>query len=241
MHQNKKDFIQRVLFSHYLMTYNDIGQPTRNDLIDFNKNLWKAERNTEKTLAIIQSDKKFEIEHRYFSVIKKYSQKRAWCSLRDFFKSPEFNGYFRNALSENGFYEEDFLQLFAFESLQQFELPEDVWNNNSRFRDFILEGTDYQKSKQPLNKILRHYYDKNKNELSGCYPEQFDITFDFVPRMCAMNNCDICPIGFLKQKKLANFHKTCVKNSTLYCSAAMINCNYKIECVGDDCKLLSII
>jgi len=30
--------------------------------------------------------------------------------------------------------------------------------------------------------------------LSG-YPEQFDITFDFVPRMCDKGNCALCPYG----------------------------------------------
>ncbi len=240
-HEDNDDYITRILFSLYLITYHEIGQPSKKDLGDFNKNLDRANKHTEKVMSVLNSDDEFEREYKFFCVNKKYGQKRAWCSLRDFFISPEFNVYFRKSLQEHGFKNEDFKKIFSIESFRQFELPGDVWNNNSRFRKCILEGTEYQESRKDLNIILREYFDKNKHDLEGCYPEQFDVTFDFVPRMCMKNLCNICPIGLVKNPDKSNFYKTCNKNTDYYCSVALMNCGYAIDCSGHDCKLLQCL
>jgi len=234
-HYEKDDLIQRVLFSLYLLTYFEIRQPKKKDIDNFEINIEKAGKRTEKVLTILNENKTFEEEFGKFKKATIFNQKRAWCSLRDFFKSPEFNKYFKNSLEKE---EIDTAQLFTLKSFQQFELPGDVWNNNSKFRNCILENTEYQNSKRSLNKILREYFEKNKEELGDSYPEQFDITFDFVPRMCENNNCDICPIGLIKGNKNSNFEKTCVVDTKYYCPVALTNCNYKIECLGKECELL---
>ncbi len=77
--------------------------------------------------------------------------------------------------------------------------------------------------------------------MGDSYPEQFDISFDFVPRMCMNNNCDICPIGLLKYHSKSGFSKTCVKNSNLYCSVALIDCGYKTGCYVQECNLLNTL
>ena len=59
--------------------------------------------------------------------------------------------------------------------------------------------------------------------------------------MCESNNCDICPIGLVKGKQNSNFKKTCVNDNNLYCSVALINCNYKVDCSGNECKLIKNI
>ena len=240
-HQNREDYITRILFSLYLITYHEIGQPTKSDLVDFRKNVSKAEKHTKKVIAILNSVEKFEAEYHTFCKDKKFLQKRAWCSLRDFIKSPEFKEHFKISLKKHGLLDKDIERLLSLKSLQQFELPGDVWNNNSRFRQCILKGTEYENSKVGLNKILRKYFNDNQTEMDGYYPEQFDITFDFVPRMCDKNNCDICPIGYVKGIKTNIFKKTCVKNTELYCSVALADCNYKIDCFGKDCKLIEIV
>jgi hypothetical protein len=237
-HLDKEDYIKRILFSLYLLTYFEIGQPKKSVLSNFKNNIEKSNNRKQKVLSIINSDKKFEAEYKKFKKDAIFNQKRAWCSLRDFFKSPEFKEYFKNSLTIEGVSIKEQNQLFSLKSLQQFELPGDVWNNNSKFRNCILENTEYENSKKSLNKILRDFFEKNKSDLKNCYPEQFFITFDFVPRMCESNNCDICPIGLLKGKKHSNFMKTCVNNDNLYCSVALINCNYKVPCFGNECKLI---
>ncbi len=232
-YKEKDDIIQRVLFSLYLLTYFEIGQPSKNNIADFNGNIKKSKTRTKKIKSILTDS--FEEEYENFKKDTTFNQKRAWCSLRDFFKSPEFSVYFKNSLiSENT----NTTQLFSLKSFQQFELPGDVWNNNSKFRNCILENTEYYDSKKSLNKIIRDYYENNKDDLGNSYPEQFDITFDFVPRMCENNNCDICPIGLLKGYENSNFKKTCIIDTKYYCTVALTNCNYKIDCFGKKCELI---
>lgn len=236
-HREKADLIQRILYSLYLLTYFEIGQPKKTNIANFEGTLEESKKRKIKVKTILTDD--FEKEYMNFKKDKIFKQKRAWCSLRDFFKSPEFNPYFKSALQkENIDFEE--LELFSLKSFQQFELPGDVWNNNSKFRNCILENTEYEKSNKSLNKILRDYFEKNKDYLGNSYPEQFDISFDFVPRMCENNNCDICPIGLIKGNVKSNFEKTCVIDKKYYCPVALTNCNYKIECFGKKCDLLKI-
>lgn len=232
-YKEKDDLIQRILFSLYLLTYYEIGQPRKTDITDFNKNIKKAKNRTKKVKTILNNS--FEKEFENFKKDTIFNQKRAWCSLRDFFKSPEFNEYFKKSLQDENV---ETAQLFTLKSFQQFELPGDVWNNNSKFRNCILDNTEYKNSKKSLNKILRDYFEKNKDVLGNSYPEQFDITFDFVPRMCENNNCDICPIGLLKGNEKSHFEKTCVIDTNYYCPVALTNCNYKIDCFGKECELI---
>jgi hypothetical protein len=234
-HKGKDDLIQRILFALYLLTYFEIGQPSKTEIADFDKSLKKSKDRAEKVKLLLTEN--FEKEFENFKKERIFHQKRAWCSLRDFFKSPEFNSYFKSALREENIAFEE-LKLFSIKSFQQFELPGDVWNNNSKFRNCILENTEYENSKKSLNKILRDYFEKNKDSLGKNYPEQFDITFDFVPRMCENNNCDICPIGLIKGNGKSEFEKICVIDTRFYCPVALTNCNYKVECFGKECDLI---
>jgi len=234
--KQKDDFLQRILFGLYLLTYFQINQPSSNDLANFEQNIAKAEDRKNKIFTILNDSNLFENEFDKFKKSNIFKQKRAWCSLRDFLKSPEFKGYFENALRTEGLVDDDFNQLFSSSTLTQLELPGDVWNNNSKFRKCLLKNTEYENSKTPLNKILRKYYDKNINLIEG-YPEQFDISFDFVPRMCEQNNCNICPLYKLDNLK-NDFNKICFKDENMFCPVVLIGCNYKNNCVGEsNCKI----
>lgn len=219
------------------MTYYEIGQPKSSDLGDFADNVRKASDRKNKIKDILSNPDKFNHEYNTFLKDKVFNQKRAWCSLRDFLKSPEFKQYFKVALSDESLGDNDFIKLFSHEALIQLELPGDVWNNNSKFRNCILKDTDYEKSKEALNKILREYFNKNNQHIIG-YPEQFDITFDFVPRMCDLNNCDLCPI-YRTNNKDNNFNRICLNNKNMYCPVILVGCNYKNNCKGNDkCKII---
>ncbi len=191
--KEKENFLKRILFSLYLLTYYEIGQPKSDDLNEFSSNIEKGEKRGERIKDTLDNPQSFDNKYEIFLKNKVFKQKRAWCSLRDFLKSPEFKGYFQAALKEKSFSDNDLKKLFSYEALTQLELPGDVWNNNSKFRKCILKDTDYEESRKDLNNILREYFNKNHQKIIG-YPEQFDITFDFVPRMCEQDNCDICPI-----------------------------------------------
>jgi hypothetical protein len=231
----KKPLIPRILFSLYLLTYYDNGSTSQRD-IDFKALYNKGEKRKNDVMNIINNDLRFESELNTFSQDIIFKQKRAWCSLRDFFKSPEFSNYFFSSLKNHGFDRNSVLKQSGL--LRQFELPGDVWNNNSTFRNCILTGTSYnKKSNEPFNRLLRNIY-VEKNILVG-YPEQFDITFDFVSRMCEDNNCDICPYGkdINKGDKL---NKICHKDTSKYCSVVLACCGYRYHCNPINCELVKL-
>ncbi|HPA55988.1 MAG TPA: hypothetical protein PLT70_01000, partial [bacterium] len=119
--KNTNDLIRKILFSLYLLTYFDIGQPTSADIFDFKKNLKKAYCRKEEIFSIINDTYKFESEFQKFNNEKIFNQKRAWCSLRDFFKSIEFNSNFKLSLIDCGINQSDFNNLFNLNCLYQFE------------------------------------------------------------------------------------------------------------------------
>jgi len=240
---DKEHLIQKILFSLHLLTYYYLeknGQPSYEDIkeqkIDVNKR-------TKEVKKILDNPVLFEKKFKKFLEGNIYRQKRAWCSLRDFLKSPEYNDYFKNSI-KNYLSENEISELLSIEMLRQLELPGDVWNNNPKFQKCILKEKISDKSK--FNQFLREYYNSDENNLKTgqTYPEQFDITFDFVPKMCDLNNCDICPIGFLsgEKDKGNNFGKTCVGNTTKYCPVALAGCGYKMMCIGqEECELHKLI
>ena len=121
--------------------------------------------------------------------------------------------------------------------LTQLELPGDVWNNNPKFRKCIFKDTEYENFKGITSKLLRDIYEKEIIDIG--YPECFDITFDFVPRMCELENCSICPFG-LTNGKATNFHKVCINFQGKFCPVVLSSCNYYTDCSGDQCDLLKI-
>jgi hypothetical protein len=232
----RDDFIQRLLFGLFLLSYFDIGQPKSSDLMHFDRNLGKAEKRKNRINKILNDSRVFTDEFDNFKKDVIYKQKRAWCSLRDFLKSPEFKGYFFGALKEIGFADVHIFQ--PAEILKYLELPGDVWNNNPIFRKCILRGTRYEQSRLLLSKLLRKMFNENRTAIRQGYPEQFDITFDFVPRMCdRKGNCSICPYGLLRNEA-TEFNKVCINHRGKYCPVMYISCNYKMLCVEIECLLL---
>ncbi len=233
---SRDDFIQRLLFGLFLLSYFDIGQPKSSDLMHFERNLAKTEGRKKVIEKVLSDSDIFDEEFAYFKKDTIFKQKRAWCSLRDFLKSPEFTEYFFSALKETGF--NDYGMLRSKDVLKYLELPGDVWNNNPTFRKCIMHGTPYEQSTLNLSKLLRKIFNENRQAIKEGYPEQFDITFDFVPRMCDMgSNCSICPYGLLRGKAV-EFGKVCISDRSKYCPIMYISCNYKMMCLGKDCLLL---
>ena len=71
--------------------------------------------------------------------------------------------------------------------------------------------------------------EKFKEKWNGCLPIHFDITFNFVPRMCNISNCDICP---LNPKETDWENKICHKKEGQYCSLALYSTGIKHKCEG---------
>lgn len=197
-----------------------------------------------------------------FNNKRKFSSKRLWCTLRDFLKSKQYNTIFKENIEKNieknkldklfKYRKKDENEIYDAEAKKYLQLPGDVWNNNDLFRECLADVDKTKLLAKELDKILK---DKNIT-----YPEQFDITFDFVPRMCEQNNCDICPFDFLKNKSKKSENKIldlCFKESDdnksilqeKLCPIALVCCGYKVICAkmcvvngeNNQCKLRDIL
>ncbi len=232
-----ENLIKALAYSFYILTYEDIGQPSKKDL-DYNLLLKTAKVRTKKVLDII-NDKvllKQKIED-FYNNKTQYKIKRIWCCIRDYIKSNEFGiKCLKEELIARKVEKDIINNLFSNKAKATMELPGDVWNNNSIFRNCIFKNvalTD-KEQKMSFNKLLRLKYDNLPFDVG--YPEQFDITFDFVPRMCEKNNCDICPFNL--DNKDNNINKICVRDKNKYCTVAQICCNYKCMCKPNGCIIL---
>jgi len=126
------------------------------------------------------------------------------------------------------------------------ELPGDVWNNrfflkvpwtifkSEKIIPDEIEGNSSYKMRQ-LFEIM------NTQERGEYYPEQFDVSFDFSPRMCEQNLEDFC----LFRKEAAQ--KVCWKSQfpetsydllkDKFCPVALISCGYFFKCKPTDCPV----
>lgn len=181
---------------------------------------------------------------------KLFYEKRIWCAFRDFLKNEKIKTIFIESITEMELKDALYVKNKPkSEIIEQLELPGDLWNNREIFWDCIklLEP----KNNEAINSKLRKKTNENKNNnsISPYYPEQFDITFDFIRRMCESRNCDICPFGRLLHnssenkniEKGKNYSKLCNENKNKLCQVALTACNYKIDCKGEEnCELVKL-
>lgn len=161
------------------------------------------------------------------------NRKRLWCSLRDYLKSPEFNNIFVNGLKELNFTNAEQWNRKnpeLIESLDVLELPGDVWNNSEIFRKGLFSPYLRNERKswdmpQTVREIFK--YITNVREIRF-YPEQLDVTFDFVPKMCDNDMCDICLFG-------DGIEKVCHQKAGLFCSVFLFTCGYRYICKPESC------
>ena len=77
---------------------------------------------------------------------------------------------------------------------------------------------------------------KDGNDWGDCLPIDFDITFNFVPRMCEEDKCDICPLAKYsedkdKEKYINWQEKICQEsNKGKLCPLALYACGIKHKC-----------
>lgn len=199
------NLISKIMFGLYLLTYFKNIKFTSNNVPNYTMLINTAILRKNEVKKIIENEGTFNAYFNNF--IKKneqFEQKRAWCALRDYLKGnmkEEFKELLSN-LDVNQYKRLFFNGEIKKELLNQFELPGDVWNNNNIFRECVF-NTNNLSSKGSLAKYLRELYEKKKPSIG--YPEQFDITYDFVQKMCAYKpiNCNICP--YAKIRNEANY------------------------------------
>jgi hypothetical protein len=172
---------------------------------------------------------------RWGEKFRPHGKKRLWCSIRDYLKSPELNDVFVQSLKDISFadagrWHRDSPALRA--ALDVLELPGDVWNNNEVFRNGLFSPyLSGQGKTWDTPYTVRLVYEQMKKQGAVVfYPEQLDVTFDFVPRMCQRNMCDVCCFG-------AGISTLCHARQGLLCPIALAACGYRHECRPNDCRL----
>jgi len=162
-----------------------------------------------------------------------FGRKRLWCSLRDYLKSPEFNPVFVASLEKAGCsnanrWTKDSVELKA--ALKVLELPGDVWNNAEIFREGLFRPYIANERKTwDMPRTVREIYNCIKQTETKCfYPEQLDVTFDFVPRMCERSMCPVCLFG-------CGIKEVCHEKENLLCPVVLYSCGYTHRCNPSEC------
>lgn len=213
---NEKDLLTRIACALYLLTYSNMKPKNARSVIK-NKILF------DKALDEFKNE-------------STENKKRLWVSLRDYLKG-FYSKIFEKALKETA---EKFPKLDADELIElwhnlsmnqmnQLELPGDVWNNRPELTNLFSRAIKNIKNihdKWGMPKIIREIYNriKNKADIKKFYPEQFDVTFDFVPRMCDEELCKVC----LFSKNGVDL--ICIPSENRYCPVAISSCGYLVKC-----------
>ena len=215
--KEKEDLLRRIACTLYILTYK----------------LHNREADSDKALENIE--KNFEEIYREFNKTATEGKKRLWCCIRDYKKGP-YHKTFINAIKEVAKKDsEELINLWNNLPMDQIELPGDVWNNNENFRKNFIEkilNLDNIPKSWNMSKIIRKIYEQlkeNQNIDDSLYPELFDVTFDFVPRMCSKKLCDIC---FFSNN---GAEKICIPTENKYCPALLVSCGYMVKCKENDC------
>ena len=168
-----------------------------------------------------------------------FGRKRLWCCVRDYLKSPEFNGVFVDALDALDERRVDTPERWNRDNqemkhaLDVIELPGDVWNNNEAFRDGLFTPYLTDKAKHwDMPKTIRNLYNElyEKDHRLRFYPEQLDVTFDFVPQMCERDMCDVCLFG-------DGIEEICHQQTGRLCPVALVSCGYRHNCNPEKCSM----
>jgi len=191
-----------------------------------------------RALKILEDDNEFEKALHEFKSKSTIGKKRLWCCVRDY-KKGLYRKVFLEAIKEVEKQDSDqFVRIWDKLPMHQIELPGDVWNNSPLFKDNLFGSVlDINKipSRWNMPEIIRALYDelRNGSTIDNFYPEQFDVTFDFVPRMCSKKLCKVCPFG------KDGIEAICIPTKDKLCPIALINCGYLAKCNGSasECTL----
>lgn len=211
--QSKNDLLRRVACGLHLLTYQLDGK--------------KA--NPERIMKILNDDKQFEKNLRKFERTSTINKKRLWCCVRDYKKGLYYE-IFKEAIKEIAKSDApELIDIWNKLPMNQIELPGDVWNNSPLFRNNLFANVldiDGIPKTWGMPKIIRELYDqlKNEKEVENFYPEQFDITFDFVPRMCNKKLCNVCLFG------KNGVESICIPTQDKYCPVVLLSCGYVSKC-----------
>lgn len=223
-------FTLRTVFLLYLLSYDGIFTGMTSFHIQRKEFAEILDRDRQRLNRLLQFER--ELENYYHRWINNRFVKRLWAAFRDYVKPGSFHEpIFLEALHQAG--ATQFINMLEQDRksvLHALEVPGDLWNLRffqRLFGDKINSASD-----------LRYYWKRLRAErrLSDeFYPEQFDISFDFTPRMCDRQLGPICP--FRDSPELKKF---CLGNSGKgrLCPITRILCGYESQCSPAACPVM---
>lgn len=220
----------RMVFLLYLLSYDDIHKGKVSfyrHRSEFAYDLAHYRQNIE---SLLQSRKALDIK--YSAWLNRRFHKRLWAACRDYFKPGSYHQpIFHEALEAAGAKSVvDFLVQNKKEVLCSLELPGDTWNLT--FSKNLFDN----KVNSPSNLRLHYNHLRAQGLISDdFYPEQFDMSFDFAPKMCEREQELLCPFKYstlLKQYCLQN------GGQGKTCPVVKILCGYNVTCSITGCPVI---
>ena len=219
-YKNSEDLLVRIACGLHLLTYS----------------LTNKKSNPEFVIRTLNDESKFNKKLNEFKKDSTKGKKRLWCCIRDY-KKGLFNNIFCEGVRDvAGDDAEEIINIWNELPMNQIELPGDVWNNSPTFRNNLFAkvvNIENIPKTWGMPTIIRDIYEQLKNHdgVKSFYPEQFDVTFDFVPRMCSKKQCNVCIFS------AKGIDKICIPTEDKFCPVASFSCGYITECtdINGDC------
>lgn len=220
----------RMAFLLYLLSYNEIYTGITSffrQRTEIKKDLVERQKKLEYLFKA-----KEELENIYLRWIKYRFYKRLWAGFRDYVKQ---GSYFeaKLLLALDDVKAEailSYLQQNRKKMLCSLELPGDTWNLKFNQKLFDNKINSPSELRQFYNWLLA------KGHLSDeFYPEQFDVSFDYAPRMCDLGNEALCPF-----KKGIKLYEYCLGSSGKgkLCPVTRILADYESDCLPEKCPII---
>ncbi|RLC62958.1 MAG: hypothetical protein DRI01_06025 [Chloroflexi bacterium] len=222
----------RMAFLLYLLSYDQIRKGMlsfHSQQLEFRQDLQRKDNE----LQLLLHDMN-QLENRYQKWVRwERFHKRLWAALRDYLKPGSyFEVVFMKCLE--GTVGTEILSLLnrRYDILSWLELPGDTWNLQFSWKLFGANVASPQELRNSYIKL------REMGIITGnFYPEQFDISFDFSPRMCDKGNEDLCP--FRRETIIAKYCVGRDKTSDKYCPVTMVLCGYKSRCHPGNCPVMN--
>ncbi|MGA3143278.1 MAG: hypothetical protein ABSF10_09590 [Verrucomicrobiota bacterium] len=225
--------IRKLAAAFHFLTYMDIGIVKAGEVQDRMAELKLKTGLEEQLSAFLRNSKVFVADLN--SAFSTHRKKRLWCSIRDYLKSDEFNSYLVGALEQIDTDEAPRWSRKNVEkaALAMMELPGDVWNNDPIFRDGLFSPHVGSIPKSwDMPRTIRAIHTQMEGQGATFYPEQLDVTFNFVPNMCGKLQCHRCIFG-------GGIGKLCHQQRGFYCPVTLAACGYFFVCDPDNCAFKS--
>jgi len=190
---------------------------------------YRREIPVDEARSLLRSDADLAWDFRTWRRSTTEHHKRLWAALRDYRKpgSP-YRRYLETHVEwpDTGF------------ELGQLELPGDVWNQrfSRRLVGPMASAVGVHTKSAKASKIARRLYDRivRLDPGTSFYPERLDISFDFAPRMCEQDMCDVCLFSE-PARLLCPAHAA--QEAGLLCPVVLLACGYRQPCVVAGCPV----